>query len=190
MELFWYTIKDMDAAAYDAAVKQMSRDKQQRMKDIANEDDRKRTAAADALARRVLGEKLGLAPADVAITCEDTGKPDVANCELYFSVSHSGAWVVCAVDTRPVGVDVEVIRGADEKFMHRVCSEAELNYIRFGDAGCYERFWECWTAKEALFKLTGKGPLLRLSRLELPVGTALDHTLKNGCAVTTAVQLL
>lgn len=190
MELFWYSIKDMDSAAYEAAVRQMPRDKQQRMKDIANEDDRKRTAAADALARKVLGQRLGLAPEAVPITCEDTGKPDAAGCDLYFSVSHSGAWVVCAVDDRPVGVDVEVIRGADEKFMRRVCSEAELAYIRFGDAGCYERFWECWTAKEALFKLTGKGPLLCLSRLQLPADVALDHILVNGCSVTAAVHLM
>ena len=190
MELQWKDIRLMDAEEVRELLKNTAAQRRKRIENIADEDDRKRTAAADALARRVLGEKLGLAPADVAITCEDTGKPDVAGCELYFSVSHSGAWVVCAVDTHPVGVDVEVIRGADEKFMHRVCSEAELSYIRFGDAGCYERFWECWTAKEALFKLTGKGPLLRLSRLELPADVALDHMLKNGCAVTTAVQLL
>ena len=31
---------------------------------------------------------------------------------------------------RVLGVDVEVIRGAEEKFMRRACSEAEMAYIR------------------------------------------------------------
>ena len=88
-----------------------------------------------------------------------------------------------------LGVDVEVIRGAEEKFMRRACSEAEMAYIHYGDAGCFQRFWECWTAKEALFKLTGKGPLLALSRLALPEGVALDHIMQNGCAVTVAMKL-
>ena len=93
------------------------------------------------------------------------------------------------MDEHVLGVDVEVIRGAEEKFMHRACSDAEMAYIRYGDAGCYQRFWECWTAKEALFKLTGKGPLLSLSRLALPQGVVLDHIIQNGCAVTVAMML-
>ena len=108
---------------------------------------------------------------------------------FYVSVSHSGPYVVVAVGEKVLGVDVEVIRGAEEKFMRRACSEAEMAYIRYGDAGCFQRFWECWTAKEALFKLTGKGPLLALSRLALPEGVALDYIMHNGCAVTVAMQL-
>ena len=89
----------------------------------------------------------------------------------------------------PVGVDVEVVRSADEKFMRRVCSEAEMAYIRVGDDGDCARFWEIWTAKESLFKLTGKGPLLTLSRLALPEGVVLDHIREKGCALTTALRL-
>ena len=108
---------------------------------------------------------------------------------FHVSVSHSGPYVVCVVDEHVLGVDVEVIRCAEEKFMRRACSDAEMAYIRYGDAGCYQRFWECWTAKEALFKLTGKGPLLSLSRLALPQGVVLDHIMQNGCAVTVAMML-
>jgi 4'-phosphopantetheinyl transferase len=108
---------------------------------------------------------------------------------VYVSVSHSGPYAVCAIADVPVGVDVEVVRSADEKFMRRVCSEAEMAYIRVGDDGDCARFWETWTAKEALFKLTGKGPLLALSRLALPRGVVLDHVMQKGCALTTALRL-
>ena len=84
---------------------------------------------------------------------------------------------------------MEVIRSADEKFMRRVCSEAEMAYIRVGDDGDCARFWEIWTAKESLFKLTGKGPLLTLSRLAPPEGVVLDHIREKGCALTTALRL-
>lgn len=64
--------------------------------------------------------------------------------------------------------------------MRRVCSEQEMAYIRSGDDGDCQRFWEIWTAKEALFKLTGKGPLLALSRFSLPAGVTLDYTAQKG----------
>jgi len=50
-------------------------------------------------------------------------------------------------------------------------------------------FFECWTAKESLFKLTGHGPLLSLSAFALPRGVVLDHILQNGCTVTVAMDL-
>lgn len=74
--------------------------------------------------------------------------------------------------------------------MRRVCSQQEMACIRPGDDGDCRRFWEIWTAKEALFKLTGKGPLLKLSRFALPERVALDYMEKNGCALTVATEIL
>lgn len=189
MELFWYNIKEMDKAAYDAALGLMDAARRSRVSDFPNEDDRRRSAAGELLLRRAAGERLGTAPEAVSLAWDENGKPFVDGAPFHVSVSHSGPYVVCALGDTPLGVDVEVIRGAEEKFMRRACSEGEMAYIRYGDAGCFQRFWECWTAKEALFKLTGKGPLLSLSRLALPEGVALDHIMKNGCAVTVAARL-
>ena len=187
--VFWYHIKEMDAAAYDAAVSLMDAERQRRVKDFPNEDDRKRSAAGEWLLRRAVAGRLGGTPETAPLRWDENGKPYVEGAPFHVSVSHSGPYVVCAVDAHVLGVDVEVIRGTEEKFMHRACSDAEMAYIRYGDAGCYQRFWECWTAKEALFKLTGKGPLLSLSRLALPQGVVLDHIIQNGCAVTVAMML-
>ena len=189
MELFWYNIKEMDAVEFDAAMAMMDAERRGRVGDFPNEDDRKRSAAGELLLRRAVAARLGGTPESAPLCWDESGKPRVTGDPFFVSVSHSGPYVVCAVGERVLGVDVEVIRGAEEKFMRRACSEAEMAYIRYGDAGCYQRFWECWTAKEALFKLTGRGPLLALSRLALPEGVALDHIMQNGCAVTTAMQL-
>ena len=51
-----------------------------------------------------------------------------------------------------------------------------MAYIWSGDDGDCQRCWEIWTAKEALFKRTVKGPLLALSRFSLPAGVTLDYT--------------
>lgn len=189
MELFWYNIKEMDAAAFAEALAMMGAERRTRVENFPNEDDRRRSAAGELLLRRAVAQRLGTTPENAPLRWDDNGKPGVEGNPFYVSVSHSGPYVVCAVDDHVIGVDTEVIRGAEEKFMRRACSEAEMAYIRYGDAGCYQRFWECWTAKEALFKLTGNGPLLSLSRLTLPEGVALEHITQNGCAVTVAMAL-
>ena len=167
----------------------MDEERRRRVNDIAGEDDRRRTVAGELLARRLLAQRLGCGEGEVPLRWDEMGKPTVDAAGVYVSVSHSGPYAVCAIADVPVGVDVEVVRSADEKFMRRVCSEAEMAYIRVGDDGDCARFWEIWTAKEALFKLTGKGPLLALSRLALPRGVVLDHVMQKGCALTTALRL-
>lgn len=189
MELFWYNIREMNDEAYMQALSLLSVERRKQVSGLAMEQDRKRTVAGELLVRRALGEKMGIAPENVPLQRDDSGKPFVEGAPVHFSVSHSGLYVVCAVDERPIGVDVEVVRGAEEKFMYRVCTEREFSYVRPYDDGGYERFWEIWTAKEALFKLTGKGPLLGLSCFALPENVALEHLRLNGCTVTAAFQL-
>ena len=60
-------------------------------------------------------------------------------------------------------------------------------YLDAGDP--LHRFWELWTAKEALFKLTGHGPLLCLSKLALPQDTAIWYAECHGCALSVAQYL-
>ncbi|OLA39223.1 MAG: hypothetical protein BHW35_00685 [Firmicutes bacterium CAG:176_63_11] len=189
MELLWYDIRTLDTDTMAHTVGMMDEERRRRVNDIAGEDDRRRTVAGELLARRLLAQRLGCGEGEVPLCWDEMGKPTVDAVGVYVSVSHSGPYAVCAIADVPVGVDVEVVRSADEKFMRRVCSEAEMAYIRVGDDGDCARFWETWTAKEALFKLTGKGPLLALSRLALPRGVVLDHVMQKGCALTTALRL-
>ena len=189
MELYWYCIKDMDSAAYEKALSMMDSTRRKRIGELAAENDRKRSVAAELLARQALGEKLGCAPQDVPLRRDEDDKPYLEGNPWYVSLSHSGQYAVCALGEKPLGVDVEVIRTTEEKFMRRVCTEQELAYVRPYEEGGFARFFECWTAKEALFKLTGKGPMLKLSRFELPEHVALDFIVKNGCALTVAIEL-
>ena len=189
MELYWYCIKDLDEAAYQAAFAALEETQRKHIGNLATPEERKRAVAAEMLARNVLAEKLGCTPAQVPLLHDEDDKPYLADNAWYVSLSHSGQYAVCAVGKKPLAVNVEVIRTAEEKFMRRVCSEREFAYVRPYEAGGFVRFWECWTAKGALFALTGKGPLLKLSRYDLPEQTALDFVIKNGCAVTVAMAL-
>ena len=182
MELRWYDILQADG---QPSADYLSPQRRQRAAAMRDEADRLRTVAGETLARQMLSERLGCEPGSVPLRWDDSGKPSAPGTGLYLSISHSGAYAVCAVDDEPVGVDVETIRGVEEKFMRRVCSEAELSYV-LDSCAPERRFWELWTAKEAVFKLTGRGPLLKLSKLALPEHVTVCYAERFGCALTVA----
>ena len=101
----------------------------------------------------MLGEALHLAPEDVVITEGENGKPLTAG--VFFSISHSGALVGCAVSDREVGLDVEQIRGVPQR-LSRVLEGWQTP----------EEFWRLWTRREAAIKCRG-GTLGQWRRIPL-----------------------
>lgn len=184
MELRWYDILQKDGKPDWSAV---GEERRRRADAMRYDADRLRTLAGETLAREMLSARLHCAPAEAPLQWDENGKPVAPGTGLYVSISHSGAYAVCALDDRPIGLDMETIRTVDSRLVHRVCSEAELRYLDTGDS--LRRFWELWTAKEALFKLTGHGPLLHLSKLALPQDTAIRYFECHGCAVSVAQYL-
>jgi len=75
-----------------------------------------------------------------------------------FNISHSGGFVVCAVDDRPIGIDVEEIRAVRDRdglASRYFCSE-EIEKMK-ASADPKLEFLRIWTKKEACLKLTGEG---------------------------------
>jgi 4'-phosphopantetheinyl transferase len=102
------------------------------------------------------------------------GKPFLPEYEnVYFNLSHAGAYAVAAVAEIPVGVDVEEIGRANEKIAERFFKTEEQESLRFyrhqGDEAWQKRFAFLWTRKESYIKAVGEGmriPLDSFSVLE------------------------
>lgn len=81
---------------------------------------------------------------------EEKGKPVFVNSSLYFSLSHSGNLAVALLSDSPCAVDIEVVKDTvKDKLILRCLNEREL------ELGC--DFFECWTKKECMGKLSGEG---------------------------------
>lgn len=90
----------------------------------------------------------------------EKGKPYFWDLPLFFSISHSGNYVLCAVDGREIGADIQRLQPVDVgKLAGRFFSEPErLLLERCGsDEERQGLFFELWTRKEAYGKLTGEG---------------------------------
>ena len=145
---------------------------------------RRESLAGDHLARTALAKKSGKAPQAIVIRREESGKPTAD--EGYFSISHSGSLVVCAVSDKPLGVDVECIRKPPLRVAQRYFTEEER---MLSDADEIV-FWRVWTGKEALCKLSGEGlaGLKHADTLAPPAGVTLTTVQRDGYVITVAEQ--
>ena len=81
----------------------------------------------------------------------DGGKPYFpSRPDICFSLSHTRGFVLCALSSRPVGADVQLISEKDAPFAERLMSQSERR--------CFT-LHELWCLREAAFKLTGSGSL-------------------------------
>ena len=77
--------------------------------------------------------------------------------ELHFNLSHCKTGVLCVVDDRPVGCDIERIVKTVKTDLCKYCmNEQEVAQIMDAPNPCVE-FTRLWTMKEAVVKLTGQG---------------------------------
>lgn len=130
---------------------------QQEVLALRRTESRVSRLCAHRLALEMLSRQSGLPMAQLAIAADTLGKPQVMDVPLQFNISHSGNFVACAVDGRPVGVDIEVLRPVRPALAARVCCPEELDYAAPGGELDPARFFEVWTAKEALLKYRGTG---------------------------------
>ena len=81
------------------------------------------------------------------------GKPLSKN--IYFNISHSHNLVAFIISNKyEVGIDIELIKdNVKDKLINYVCNDEEIKEIRNDN----NKFYYCWTRKEAVLKCSGKG---------------------------------
>ena len=71
-------------------------------------------------------------------------------------MSHCREAAICVIDSRPVGVDIESMRGYREALVRHTMSDDEL--LQIGQSANPElEFVRLWTMKEAVQKRSGEG---------------------------------
>lgn len=168
MKWFKYNIRGLADSEYNKWYSLMSENKRLRVDKFRFADDKKRTVAGEMLARKAIAKWCNVAPESIIFGIKEHGKPYAKNLTVEFNISHSGDMVVCAVDNKPIGIDIEKIHPINIKTAKRICTAEELLYL-FGRTPSDEdfvctthtetltRFYELWTAKEAYAKYTGEG---------------------------------
>lgn len=101
-------------------------------------------------------------PQDFTYTYGENGKPYFAELPLYFNLSHSEDYVLCAVADVEVGADIQRMEDIDYgKLAQRFFCEEELAKLQEvrqqKEMESQQLFYQLWARKEAYGKLTGEG---------------------------------
>ena len=76
--------------------------------------------------------------------------------QLDFSISHCRKGILVAIDTQPIGVDIESVRRVDEALVQHTMNSREIEEIHASDNPDMA-FTRLWTRKEAVLKQRGTG---------------------------------
>lgn len=98
-------------------------------------------------------------PVEIDYTYGRLGKPYFKNLPWYFSMSHSGEYVFCAVSEREVGADIQKCKPLKNHHLEkRYFTVREQQLLEGKTEGERQKiFYRLWTKKEAYGKLTGDG---------------------------------
>lgn len=183
------TVAEWAARAEAAATGWLGDGEQARLAGIAAEPRRRQFLAARWLMRDLLRQHApDSRPEDWSVSAAADGPPQVrlrqgadpATERLHLSISHSGAWVACALADHPVGIDLEARpprRPRDlDALMHGIGSAGELGRWQQTAAAARElAFYRLWVIKEAWLKARGEGITPgRLRQLHTRLATPAD----------------
>jgi len=92
----------------------VSDERRKKINKFVREEDADRALAADILLREALIENFKIQNQDILFYYNAYGKPSLIHTpSIYFNISHSGDWVVCAINDYEVGIDVEKTENID-----------------------------------------------------------------------------
>lgn len=173
----WAVPLEIEAAEVRSLEARLVPDERTRAGQFVREEPRRNFVASRAALRAILGRYLDVAPAEVVIAYDSSGKPclvdTIAKTNLKFNLAHSGGLGLVAVAQGcELGVDVEMLRRVEHwqhiaaKYFH----PAETDAILATDPEQRnEAFLCCWTRKEAILKAVGSGLAHSLDSFAVPV---------------------
>lgn len=160
--------KELEHISYDAST--LSEGRREKIERLKHEDDKQLSAAVELLLIYALQKMDPAVELPLQITEEESGnlllETKVGGQEkLYFNLSHSKDYAVCAVCDAPVGVDIECVKTKDVAHMDKILYEKEYKILGFITNSEEKRkyFYECWVTKESYLKNLGCGLSVRPS---------------------------
>lgn len=169
-----YSLKINTEAAgqkFDRLLQYVDKDKQASAKAFYRAEDSKRALGAATLIRIIAMDKLGISNCEIQFGKNEYGKPFLQGFpNFHFNLSHSGEWVVCAIDNEQIGIDVEKIKSIDLSIADRFFSKQEVQDIHSKPKDeQLPYFYDIWTLKESYIKAWGKGLSIPLDSFSLSV---------------------
>ena len=152
-------LNELSDAEFECALSKIDPEQKDRIMRFHFIEDKKRALAGILLSKYAIGKVFGLLPDEIRFEKNKYGKPHVAGRSgVHYNISHSGDYVVCAVSSSPVGIDVQEISGQNLDVADRFFSQEERDALAMCEGDAKRKlFYEIWSLKEAYIKCIGMG---------------------------------
>jgi len=143
-----------------------------KMKSYLQKKDRALSLGGELLLNRGLQELYPDIKCPVTCSEDEHGKPYLPDHpDIYFNISHSEEYAVCAISDVPVGVDIEYCSAIDLDVAGSYFFSREYGYIlEKPESDRIDAFYDLWTLKESYMKATGLGFRLALDAFCIHMG--------------------
>jgi len=118
---------------------------------------KKQSILGELLLMKGLQEFYNLDYSKLNFTINRTGKPEILENPIYYNISHSHEYCICAFSEHEIGVDIEQIRPLNQKTVSFFATSKEEQYVFQDNVNSNKRGFEIFTLKEAYFKMYGTG---------------------------------
>jgi 4'-phosphopantetheinyl transferase len=155
-----YAVNIRDIVVNPEWLRFVSDHKHQRLYGIRDPKSLVQNLTGDLLVRFLAIQYLGVSNQHLLFQTTEFGKPYLVTSTrpFHFNLSHSGHWVICAVDQSPVGIDVQLMEPIDLNLVKSVLAPKDYrHYLNLPPQQRLDYFYDLWTMSESLLKLSGQG---------------------------------
>lgn len=150
----------------------ISPEKKRKINKFINKEDKIRTLIGEILIRTIIAEELRIKNKHIIFGANEYGKPYLKDYPyINFNVSHSSEFVVCVIDDKSIGIDIEEVKQIKyEGIAKNFFSLSEFEYI-IGQTLDFQlnKFYEIWTLKESYIKCCGQGLSIPLQSFSIHI---------------------
>lgn len=153
--------------SHNAYIKHLNGERIARIKATKSERLKNQICAAGLLLDYALRQHIPSIKLPVLPEVDEKGKPVLGGHEVHFNLSHSHDYVVCAISSANIGIDIEKIQGLNLSLSKRIFAEKELmKFEQLSEEKQLDYIYETWTKKESVLKLTGDGLKIDMRQLD------------------------
>lgn len=176
MKIYAVKILEITEQELDNLCLLISLEKKSKIEKFINKEDKIRTLIGEMLIRYVIVNEFKIKNSQISFDKNIYGKPYLKGYpKINFNISHSNNFVVCIIDDKPIGIDVEKVKQIGYKDIAKnFFTTSEYNYIIKPSLEIKQnlekelnKFYEIWTLKESYIKCKGKGLSILLNSFSI-----------------------
>ena len=169
LRVYYLKLSDYSAIPEQMLWSKISEEAKREIEYIKSESVRRLKCFGKIMTKALIESLWQIHAKDYDCVTAENGKPYIqAAVPIFYNLSHSGDYVVCALSDREVGIDVQKI-GVDKfQLAQRFFHPNEIkNLAHCKPADRIDLFYSYWTAKESFLKYTGTGLSGYISNCEI-----------------------